>query len=350
MARKRKQDPSYRRTLTEIRSDDIQPIYLLYGEEAYLQAHVLQELEARLLDARSRAMDLHVIDADGKYAQLDFPALEDELRTPPFFSKRRMTVLKDTRLFTSAGQSAKDATEALLQVAAKQKDHCLVFVETKIDRRYRALIRAVEAAGRIVELNLQDESMLRPWIAAFLRRDGIRITEEAAESLMMRCEYSMRMLQDELQKLRLYCLGSGTEEVDMQLLDGLAPPDLQGDIFRMTDALVAGRSDEARHIYANLQQKREPLPMILFMIARHYRQLLVAADLKEPNCIKDALGTYPFVARKLAGQARHYQVPVLAGSYKLCADTDYAIKSGQMEEALAMDLLIARLASAAATR
>lgn len=344
MARaKQNSNKAYQDTLQAVKQGKIESVYLIYGEEIYLQQHVLLTLQKALIDERTQEMDYHLLDVDRKPSALDFSALQDELRTPVFFSKRRLLILRNTRLFTSEGQPYQDQTLALINTAADLGDVCLVFQEDKIDGRYKKLDTAVKNAGRLVEIDKQSEDSLRQWLAGYFHRYDVRVTREASDSLILRTGGQMRPLIDELKKLRLYTQGSGNKEIDLQTVDGLCAPDLEGDIFRLTDALSEQRGDEAWSIYENLKLKREPLNLILIMITRHYKQLLVAHELGNADTIREQLRCPPFVARKLSGQARRYTTEKLLRYYIICADTDWSIKSGKMSDELALDLLLGQL-------
>lgn len=344
MARAKKDsDKAYRDTLSDIKQGIIDSVYVLFGTEIYLQEHVLVTLQRALIDERTQEMDYHLLDVAGKPSALDFSALQDELRTPVFFSKRRMLVLRHSKLFSQEGQAYQEQTLALLETAGGLKDVCLVFQEEKVDGRYKKLDSSVKEAGRLVEIDKQSEDSLRHWLSGYLHRYKIRITREASDSLLLRTDARMTPLMDELKKLRLYAQGAGAGEIDLQTVEALCAPDLEGDIFRLTDALTEQRGDEAWAIFENLKQKREPLALILIMITRHYKQLLVAHELKDPEAIREQLRCPPFVARKLQGQTRRYTLSNLLRYYVICAETDWAIKSGQMPEDLALDLLLGQL-------
>lgn len=343
MARKQADQAAYRKLLGDIKGGHFASVYLLYGEELYLQDYVVSLIDKALIDDRSRAMDMQKLDVDQKPSRIDFNQLEDALRTPSFFSKRRLIILKNTGLFTSEGQSLQDRTLRLIEIAGRSSFVSLIFQEEKIDKRYKKLVQGIEAAGILVEISVQGEEALRPWIAAFLQRDQIRITQEATESLILRSEGKMRPLMDQLKKLRLFCLGSKSQEVDLQTVEGLAGPDLQGDIFKLTDALSTNRPDDARHLYQVLLDQGQPYQRILVMIARHFRQLLIAKELGRADAIQSRLGVMGFVARKLSQQTSYYSIQQLLSYYEACVESDWAIKSGLMDEAMAVDLLLSQL-------
>ena len=73
------------------------PLYVLYGDEAFLKRQALLSLRARALgpDADEQAVATH----DGETAA--FAAVYDELHTAPFFAPRRLVVVADADDFVS---------------------------------------------------------------------------------------------------------------------------------------------------------------------------------------------------------------------------------------------------------
>ena len=90
---------------------------------------------------------------------------------------------------------------------------------------------------------------------------------------------------------------------------------------------------------------------IMGMIVRQFRLLLQAREVldkggREADIARE-LKTIPFIANKLAVQARHFTMGSLENIYHRLLELDEAIKTGGMEDVLALDLLKqARLAVA----
>jgi DNA polymerase-3 subunit delta len=93
-------------------------------------------------------------------------------------------------------------------------------------------------------------------------------------------------------------------------------------------------------------------PMQLFgMIIRQFRLLIQTRELLESGSgAKDLprfLDVPGFVADKLARQARSFEsLAQLEQIYRHLLETDVAIKTGKIEDTLALDLLVAGLATA----
>ena len=82
------------------------------------------------------------------------------------------------------------------------------------------------------------------------------------------------------------------------------------------------------------------------MIVYQYRQLLLVSDaldrgLKSSGDLARTLRMAPFVAEKTARLARNYSFEVLEHLYERLLDYDVAMKTGELEPRLGLELLIA---------
>jgi DNA polymerase-3 subunit delta len=84
------------------------------------------------------------------------------------------------------------------------------------------------------------------------------------------------------------------------------------------------------------------------MIVRQFRLLLQAREILEangsPDDIARTLKQHPYVAQKIAGQAKHFDLPTLEDIYHQLLKIDVDGKTGGMDVGLALDVLIAQLA------
>ena len=122
-----------------------------------------------------------------------------------------------------------------------------------------------------------------------------------------------------------------------------------GVVFDLVDAL--GRRDgrtAARTLHRLLDAGEHPLGL-LAMIVRQFRLLTQVKELRDggatPKDIAQTLKLHPFPARKLYNQASHFTAAQLETVYRHLLDTDVAIKSGESEAEVALDLLVAGLAA-----
>jgi DNA polymerase III delta subunit len=71
----------------------------------------------------------------------------------------------------------------------------------------------------------------------------------------------------------------------------------------MTDAISRGQTARALELCDLLISQKEPVQLIAFMLARHFRQLICAHDLGRADALIRDLKVMPFVASRLLQQA-----------------------------------------------
>lgn len=329
---------SYAKVMQELRAGVLRPLYLLYGEEEYLSQHVLQTILGLALNPAAKSLDGRQLDAQSKPSQLSFSQLAQELKTPAFMSPKRVLIIRDSALFTSAGNSYVESAAQLLD--AVNPYAVLVFFEAKVEKRNRKLLQEIDKKGARVETSAEDLPTLLNWSKKYLQRYGIQISGDAAESLAERCGRSMQQMRMELAKLSLAARGSGRTMIDEAYINEVCIPDVRGSIFQLTDAIAQQQSEQALRIYSNMLEQRTAPQYILFMVARHFRQLLVASEAASVQDLMSRLACGKFVADKLWRQKAKFKQEQLSFIYLLCAESDYGIKSGKMDESNALELLI----------
>jgi DNA polymerase-3 subunit delta len=91
---------------------------------------------------------------------------------------------------------------------------------------------------------------------------------------------------------------------------------------------------------------KEPIPKIFFMIDRQLSQLLEVKLLQNERLtsseIASRLGMSPYIAGKLIKQAANFSVDKIKGIIKESLSLDVGIKTGQIGDRAALELIIAR--------
>ena len=360
---------NYAQTKSQLRSEEIHSVYLLFGEEDFLIERLVLSIQELVLAPASADLDRVRIDAEGYSSRLDMHKVKAEVQTPPFMSKRKLIVVKNSTLFSagtgkrSGGSinednddedkgagSHKDRQQELIELLKLVNDQvCLVFIEQKADKRLKNLLASVLEIGVVAEMAQEKPAVLKQWVEAECRQKGIAISSQAAESLVDRCEQSMRVIWSELEKLFLFTEYTSTKQVDEEIIALVSLPDLRGNIFDLTDSISNGNTGRALVLLDTLIRQRQPLQLIQFMFARHFRQLICAAETGQPNELISKLKIMPFVATRLLKQSKQFPLAVMERIYELCFESDMMVKTGKMNDRLVLETLIVRAGEAAGT-
>jgi DNA polymerase-3 subunit delta len=323
----------------EIKTGLIRPIYLLTGDEEYLLDKISLGIRKRVLSELAGEADLYISDRQG--GGLNPDELKALVYTPPFISAKRVTVLRNTGLFSGKYPETAELQKAFVKLFEGVPDFaCLIFIEPKMDKRKKLLLEVLSTRGVVAEIGRQTESELGAWIYGLLKREKIRITQDAVNSLVDRTEKQMSTLEQETHKLILYCKANEISEVGIEIIDLVCMPDIRGSVFKMMDSIGMRRTEDALLIFDRLISLREPIPKIRVLLSRHVRHLICAKELGRADAVTEKLKVMPFVARNLLSQSGLFSMPELLDLYQRCHESDALMKSGRMEDRQALEWIL----------
>ena len=315
----------------DIKSGQFKPVYLLFGEEAFLKQSYKKRLKEAI--AGDDTMNYNYFEGKG----LDVKELISLSDTMPFFSEKRLILVEDSGFF-------KSASEELAEYLPNMPDTtCIVFVEEAVDKRNK-LYKKVKDLGYAAEMKRQDSSQLARWAATILQQNGRKITAQTMNLFLERTGDDMEMIRAELEKLISYTMGR--EVVTAEDVEAITTVQVTSKIFEMVNAIVTRKTRVAMDLYEDLLTLKEPPLRILFLIARQFNQLLLAKEMKsqglDRGSIASKLKIPPFVAGKVISQAGVFSKDQILSFVESCVEAEEAVKTGRLNDRLAVELLITR--------
>ncbi len=308
----------------DIKTRQFKPVYLLFGEESFLKKSYKKRLKEAIVGEDS--MNFHQYEGKG----LDLQEIISLANTMPFFGDRRLILIEDSGLFKGSG------AELLVNYLPEMPDTtCFVFVESEVDKRNK-LYKKVKDFGYTAEMGRQDIKQLSSWAGGILAKNGKKITGRTMELLLSKSGDDMQHIRIELEKLISYTMG---REV-------ITDQDVEEICFDMVSAIVGRNTKLAMGFYEDLLALKEPPMRILFLIARQFNQILQVKELMTQNLdrgsIASKLKLQPFVVGKVMSQAKAFSREQILSYVNLCVDAEEAAKTGQLNERLAVELLITK--------
>lgn len=353
---------SYQEFLKKIGEEQLFPVYLFYGEEKYLQEELAEHLAEAFLGSEltygREKIEGSLLSLEEVIERLDESGLFSQRRLlivdkPPYLSPPRKEENKsehDDEKKRDEKEEDKSNPSALLeaylaQLGNKKPDSILIFMAPKIDRR-KKLFKIIDSKGIAVECKPLKGEALASWIENKARKLGKNIERAALEKLMFADANNLHYLSCELEKYKTY-LADDQKTITAEVVDLLFSGDLQGDVFKLSDAMAEGNADRAHLLLELLLKKREKPLLIFFMLVRHYRLLLEAHCLLDEGIpqgqFASALAVHPFAARKLREQAVSYSRIALEEVLMAMQDVDMKIKTGRVEPEQALVLVLNRI-------
>jgi DNA polymerase-3 subunit delta len=336
--------------------------YILHGEEEFGRSKELDGLRARLAEGDEAMAQLNTTILDGK--GLTLGELRHACDTVPFLFDRRLVIVHGLLSWlvpprgdgdTAAQKSREPASRrALLNelaayLPALPDTTRLVFVEKETLKPPHPILKLAQkehekGQAHVKEFKQPRERDLPNRIQQQARDMGGSISRDASRQLAMLVGNDLRLLDREIDKLLIYADGRQVTESDVSLLVSRARED---SVFELVDCVGRREVDRALRLLHHLLDDGEPALRILGMLARQVRILIQVSELRAERVteaeIAKRLKLHPFVVEKGVAQAQNFTMWQLEQAHTLLVETDWKIKSGDMEDELAIDMLVVAL-------
>ena len=233
----------------------LKPVYAVYGDDSFLRRETLHEIFHAALPGEED--DLSVSRFAGESAGL--ADVLDELRTLPFFAKRRLVVVEGADPFVSAHRKE-------LEVYVEEPSTTGVLVlDVKVWPSTTRLAKLVEKVGLAVECKGPQERTLPPWLVHLARsRYQAQLDPGAAELLVELVGPEVGLLVSEVEKLSVYVGAKGKiHRDDVARVVGAGRIET---VWKMLEAATTGRGDLAlEHLEGLLTSGEHPVGLLAAM-------------------------------------------------------------------------------------
>ena len=341
--------------------DDAVVAIALVGANQAAVRRRLQELREEC-DAGTGMLSSNLTTLDGTPAPADVIAAAS---TAPFLAPSRLVVVPELldrfeQRAESRSSRTLDAWEPFFRWVDDEAPPWarVVFLGTGTSKRNPFLKRLASCRrARIEEFpELRGEALLRfvreeaAARGVRFRRTGQRPEEgDPAYVLVTNCNGDTLALLNELDKLALYAEGREVTVDDVQLL---CPGERTASVWHFIDAALDGDLGQALRSLRGLRQTGESEQGVLALLASGVRQLVTILDLLDEGKSEEEIGVainrpFPNLRRRAIDRARRLGREGVAAAYDAIVEADRSLKSGAVDEDLAMEVLVAKLAGLA---
>lgn len=327
-------------------------IYLLHGADSYQVRQSLEAIRGRLTTPDGLlASNTFVLDG----AKLQPLELLQQATTIPFLAPARLVIVEGllAAIASNKARKKKDdidpveqwraATEQLSAPGALPETTTLVLVEDDVGAKNIGFTLFAPIA------QTKDHPVIKPkeigaWIRAEAKSLDLKLSEKIVRVLGDSCGSDLWAIHGELRKIQAFTNG---EDVEDSLIEELIGQSAAARLWDLTDAVVAGNERKAIETLSSRLTAGDAAPMILSMIARQYRQLVIAKDLSQQRApegeIARATGVPSFKVSSVVAQASHYSWADLRRAYELLVEADLNVKRGVQDDESSLQLLIHQL-------
>lgn len=324
----------------DIKSNSFKNMYLLFGEEAFLRNYNKKLLRDALTEPDDN-LNYSYFEGNGT----DVSQVVDLINTMSFMSDHRVVMCENTG-WMSKEEGGGDLTMLIDALNVISEDVIFILCEEKADKRSK-LYKLISSKGVAEEYKQETEETLTRWAVGYAGNSGKKMTGATAMYLVTEVGTDMTLLSLELEKLIAWCLDR--DEITIADVDAVCTHQVNGKIFDMITAISNRRQKEALRLYYDLLTLRESPFHILSLLVRQYNNMLVVKDGLVNHRLNQEIasksGIQEWLVKKLTDSVRNMKYREIKDALEACAQADEAIKSGNMNDTLSIELLIISLSN-----
>ncbi len=306
-----------------------EPVYLFYGNEPGPVKESLAKIRKAVLEPGMESFNHE------RFAGRELEGMGPVIGACsqlPFMASRRLVELHDPET-VGKGDAAKASQAALIDyLKDPAPTTVLVLVSAGIDGRSK-IVTATKKVGFVAKFEaIRHDRDAVDFIAQVARDRGVSVDRGAVEQLVLRVGTGQSALLAALDRASLHAgEGAGITTADVIAVCGHTRDAV---IFDLTDAVGLGQRDKALSVLAHLFTETSAgeigqANQAMSMLIRQLRLVFTAkAAGGNPARIGQVAGVPPFVAKKLAAQARGFDEDRLRRAYAGLARLDKDLKGG----------------------
>lgn len=323
-------DMNYREFAQSIKQQTVHGVYLFEGVEENIKNSALMALRKAILPEGMEELNEAVMENPST------DALIAAVETLPFLAEKRLVVVRDHAALIGRGEG----DERLCAYLSQMPDTTVLifFVRGKADAR-KKLAAAIKKAGQVVCFDRLEEGELNRWIVQTFAALGKQCALPTASLLAFTVGNDTGLLRTEIEKLAAHA--GEAESVTDEDVRALATRSIECTVFEMVDAVVAGQQGRAFRLMRDMLTAGQDRLGILAMLLRQYRLLqhvkIMQYEKKSSQEITQNLGVKSFAANRYIQQARGYTGGQVRRAVDVCLNTEYRIKTGQLNQEGALE-------------
>ncbi len=330
---------SFRNSLS---SGSVSPLYLFFGEEELLIDEAVETLLDIVVDESVRSFNFEQFNAP----DIDLRDVAERAMAYPMMAERRVILLRNVDKRLNA-RSSNDGFISYLEAPAETT----VLVMTASSSRFLARGKAKKPYDKIfdngtaVQFKKLYDRDLPGWIIERLKSKGRKIEQDAVALFVTYVGGSLRILDNEIEKLITFAEDRRSISVDdVRLVVGASR---EWNVFELQKAIGAKKLDLAIEIAERMVRAGEPVQVILTMLVRYFtmlwRLLEIRARSRDRGDMAKQLGVPSFFIDEYLEATTRYGLPGIRTAFESLLAVDIEIKTGRNDPSLLMQLLVASI-------
>ena len=327
----------------ELKSNKLNSLYLLYGEELFLLENSLRKIKSLFGDL---VKGINFISID----ETNFDEIISDLETPAFGYEKKLIIARNTGLLKKEG---KKKSVELSKIREKLNNYIkeniniinesivLVFVEEECDQK-QELYKTIDELGVVCKFDYQKPIQIEKRLKTICNSYKVQIDNVTMQYFIESCGTNMQDLINEIIKVIEYAGENG--KIRKEDIDKLTIKKMESVIFELTDNLGKKDITKALDVLKNLIYAKEPIQKILITLYNHFKKIyFTKLAIKYSKDVINSLDLKPnqtFLVNKYKTQAKYFKEKELKEILQALRDLDYNYKNGLIDLEVGLESLL----------
>ena len=326
----------------ELKQNNLESIYLFYGEEKYLIENAVKKIKKIFGDLILGINYIQINDTN-------IDTLISNIETPAFGYQKKLIIVKNAMLFKKEKRgiesSNKDVSKNIAvyindNIESIKQSTILLFIEDEINKN--ELQEVIEKNGIICNFEELKPIELKKRIKTICNMYKVNIDDNTLQLFIETCGTNMLNLINEIRKLIEYTGENGT--ITKETIEKLSIKEFEARIFDLTDNLGKRNIKDAIQILKELIYNKEPVQKILITLYNHFKKIyLTKLAIEYKQDIINVLKLKPnqtFLVSKYKRQADFFKINELRNILGELIDLDKNYKSGLIDINIGLESIL----------
>lgn len=345
----KQKEHAYKKFGADLKNNDFSPVLFLYGIEQYLTEWAANSLVKKYVNPGAFAFDFVKIDDENAEVGMILEACD----TFPMFSEKRVVWVRNHALLKSAnpkGFTASDK-ERLLSYAASPNEGTLLILSCEQPEDKSDVVKGLKKTAQCYNFDKLDYAQLAAFAEKRFRSAGVQIKRDMLRYLIdetgyfnKETEYRIFNLENDIKKIIDHSDGLQICREDIsETLNG----DMDTFVFNFLDAAANKKKEAAFLLMHNILNAGSDVFAVTGLLVSQFELILEVKEFKEDGAVAaeivKIMKIHEFRVKKAMAFADKFTKQKLKEILCRLYEIDRNIKTGVLEQNLALELLVGRI-------
>ena len=315
-------------------------IYFFHGKDGF---SIKKETKSLVSDLKSKDYEIENIDSEEIISNGQFL---NSIQSQGLFSSKKLIIVSNMQLKNKNSDLKSGIAESIKKLPTGVE---LLFIEEGNPDKRGKLYKTLFKLAKVKEFLEPNPAQVEGFIKTKVENKKYKISNKAIRDLAMSIGSNLYLLEQEIEKLILFASSQKADQIEEIHVKEMVVSIEDPQIFPFIEAVANKDVGLSLIELQKFARSNESEHYLLSMIIYQFRTLLIVKDLlntgKKANEIATSARLHPFVVQKSIQIVQNYSKTDLIKKYFLLHNTDYLIKTGEIDPKIAINLLVAKIAS-----